>query len=201
MKEQTDEGVGVFEPNGEEKSSKKGDHKVDQFNLNFEDPMKLGNKDWLSDLDYDQIDSLRDDDLGTPPQRPRAALDSHPSEESEPVSLLKIDPDTLFSKSFEKECNFCTNVEPRLTQLAKPKPVKKESEDPIESNEEPKTKAAVGFDVIRENLQTKYLTTKKYYNTKIVNDIIYNEPSNIVSMFKDYLIFDDVSEFLKRWYR
>jgi len=45
------------------------------------------------------------------------------------------------------------------------------------------------------------LTSKEYYNTKIINDIIYNEQTNIVSVFKDYLIFDDVSEFLKRYYK
>jgi len=34
----------------------------------------------------------------------------------------------------------------------------------------------------------------------IINDIIYNEQTHIVSAFKDYLIFDDISEFLKRFY-
>lgn len=45
------------------------------------------------------------------------------------------------------------------------------------------------------------MTSKDFYNVKIVNDIIYNEPTNIVAVFKDYLIYDDLSEFLKRWYR
>ena len=45
------------------------------------------------------------------------------------------------------------------------------------------------------------MTSKEYYNTKIINDILYNEQTNIVSVFKDYLIFDDVSEFLKRYYK
>ena len=40
------------------------------------------------------------------------------------------------------------------------------------------------------------MTGKDYYDVKIVNDIIYNEQTNIVSVFKDYLIFDDVSESL-----
>ena len=40
----------------------------------------------------------------------------------------------------------------------------------------------------------------EYYNVKIINDIIYNENTNVVCIFKDYLIFDDVSEFLKRFY-
>ena len=55
-------------------------------------------------------------------------------------------------------------------------------------------------EVMRTNLEKKYLTSRDYYNSKIINDIIYNENTNIVSVFKDYLIFDDVSEFLKRYY-
>ncbi len=44
------------------------------------------------------------------------------------------------------------------------------------------------------------MTSKDFYNVKIVNDIIYNEPTHIVAVFKDYLIYDDLSEFLKRQY-
>jgi hypothetical protein len=54
--------------------------------------------------------------------------------------------------------------------------------------------------VVKENLEKKYLTSWEYYNSKIVNDIIYNENTHVVSIFKDYLIYDDVSEFLKRSY-
>lgn len=39
------------------------------------------------------------------------------------------------------------------------------------------------------------------YNVQQINDIVYNEKANIVANFKDYLIFDDCSEFLKRFYR
>jgi hypothetical protein len=39
-----------------------------------------------------------------------------------------------------------------------------------------------------------------YYNVKVINDIIYNDTTNLVSCFKDYLIYDDISEFLKRIY-
>lgn len=35
---------------------------------------------------------------------------------------------------------------------------------------------------------------------KIVNDLIYNENTHVVSIFKDYLILDDINEFLKREY-
>ena len=53
---------------------------------------------------------------------------------------------------------------------------------------------------MKHNLEKKYLTSRKYYNIKVINDIIYNECSNIVSSFKDFLIYDDFSEFLKRPY-
>lgn len=49
-------------------------------------------------------------------------------------------------------------------------------------------------------LTTKYLTGMDYYNVKVVNDIIYNDETHLVSLFKDYLILDDISEFLKRTY-
>lgn len=54
--------------------------------------------------------------------------------------------------------------------------------------------------IIERNLDKKYLTSRDYYNSKVITDIIYNESTNLVSVFKDYLIFDDVSEFLKRDY-
>ncbi len=34
----------------------------------------------------------------------------------------------------------------------------------------------------------------------IIDDIIYNEDKNIVSVFKDYLIYDDIGDFLNRAY-
>ena len=70
----------------------------------------------------------------------------------------------------------------------------------IETVDEIKTTFHSKTEVIRNNLEQKYLTSKEYYNTKIVNDIIYNENTSVVSVFKDYLIYDDVSEFLKRDY-
>ena len=44
------------------------------------------------------------------------------------------------------------------------------------------------------------MTSDEFYNVKVVNDIIYNESTHVVSIFKDYLIIDDISEFLKRSY-
>lgn len=36
---------------------------------------------------------------------------------------------------------------------------------------------------------------------KVVTDLIYNENTHIVSIFKDYLILDDINEFMKRSYK
>jgi len=46
----------------------------------------------------------------------------------------------------------------------------------------------------------KYTTTTELYNSKVIHDIMYNELSQVVSVFKDYLILDDLTEFLKRTY-
>lgn len=55
--------------------------------------------------------------------------------------------------------------------------------------------------VIAQNLAKKYLTTRESYNVKVISDIIYNENTHIVSVFKDFLIYDDLTEFLKRLYK
>ena len=54
--------------------------------------------------------------------------------------------------------------------------------------------------MIQNQLSKKYSTNRDYYNVKIVNDLIYNENTHVVSIFKDYLILDDINEFLKRPY-
>ena len=63
-----------------------------------------------------------------------------------------------------------------------------------------KCKTASLQNVIVRNLNKKYLTTRESYNAKVINDIVYNENTHVVSVFKDYLIFDEVSEYLKRFY-
>ena len=47
----------------------------------------------------------------------------------------------------------------------------------------------------------KYSKLPNNYNIIIVDNIIYNEKSHIVSTFKDRLIIDDDGEFLKRYYK
>ncbi len=52
-----------------------------------------------------------------------------------------------------------------------------------------------------QKLQKKYHNTPLDYQMNIINDIIYNEKTHIVAKFKDYLIYDDNSEFFKRYYK
>lgn len=50
------------------------------------------------------------------------------------------------------------------------------------------------------HLYQKYLKPKLFYGKLIAHNIIYNAKTHIVAKFKDYLILDDLSEFLKRYY-
>ena len=46
-----------------------------------------------------------------------------------------------------------------------------------------------------------YKNTNDFYNIKIINEIITNQSSHIVAEFKDYLIKDDFSEFIWKFYK
>lgn len=46
----------------------------------------------------------------------------------------------------------------------------------------------------------RYQSDKIEHNVKLINEIIFNEKVLIVAKFKDYLILDDNSEFLKRYF-
>ena len=53
---------------------------------------------------------------------------------------------------------------------------------------------------IHKLFHKKYAKSVSTYNKIIIDNIIYNEKSHIVATFKDYLIIDDIGEFLKRFY-
>ena len=40
----------------------------------------------------------------------------------------------------------------------------------------------------------------EFENLKVINDLIYNEQTHVVSVFKDFLILEDIKEFLNRFY-
>ena len=53
---------------------------------------------------------------------------------------------------------------------------------------------------IFSKLYSKYKSDNTIYTLNIIDNIIFNERSHLVSKFKDYLIFDDEFEFFKRYY-
>ena len=53
--------------------------------------------------------------------------------------------------------------------------------------------------ITAENLKSKYMATREAYYIKTINDIVFNENSHLVAIFKDYLIYDDSSEFLRNY--
>ena len=55
--------------------------------------------------------------------------------------------------------------------------------------------------IIYKKFKKTYSNNKDFYNIKVINEIICNESSHIVAMFKDYLINGDYSEFLQRFYK
>ena len=63
-----------------------------------------------------------------------------------------------------------------------------------------KTKLLLNFSFSQKLLYNKY--SKKDYNYTYINTtyLIFNEKCRIVSIFKDYLIYDDSTEFLRRFY-
>ena len=53
---------------------------------------------------------------------------------------------------------------------------------------------------IFSKLYSKYKIDNTIYALNVIDNIIFNERSHLVSTFKDYLILDDEFEFLKRYY-
>ena len=56
-------------------------------------------------------------------------------------------------------------------------------------------------DRARFKLIKRYNKPLSYHDVKIINDILYNEKTHYVEQFKEYLIYEDYNEFLKRFYR
>ena len=55
-------------------------------------------------------------------------------------------------------------------------------------------------DRARNKLIKRYNKPLSYHDVKIINDILYNEKTHYVEAFKEYLIYEDYNEFLKRFY-
>jgi hypothetical protein len=46
----------------------------------------------------------------------------------------------------------------------------------------------------------KYNINQEEYNVKVINDLIYDERKHLVATFKEHLIWDDMAEFLIRYF-
>ena len=53
----------------------------------------------------------------------------------------------------------------------------------------------------RNKLIKRYDKPLSYHDVKMINDILYNEKTHYVEAFKEYLIYEDYNEFLKRFYK
>ena len=52
----------------------------------------------------------------------------------------------------------------------------------------------------RKELIKRYEKPSYFYNAKMSNDILYNEKTHYVEMFKEYLLYEDYNEFLRQYY-
>lgn len=55
--------------------------------------------------------------------------------------------------------------------------------------------------IIKQKLTSKYSYDSKMYYRQVITQLIFNQSTRIVSLFKDNLISNDNSEFLKRFYK
>ena len=52
----------------------------------------------------------------------------------------------------------------------------------------------------KKKLIKKYDNPIYFHDIKVINDIIYNEKTHFVEAFKEYLIYEDINEFLLKFY-
>ena len=56
------------------------------------------------------------------------------------------------------------------------------------------------FNLVHKKLSNKYNCTKEFYDSKKIDELIYNDPSKYSSLFKEYLLYEEDTEFLRRYY-
>ena len=54
---------------------------------------------------------------------------------------------------------------------------------------------------IHDKFHSKYVKMPYYYNTIVANRLMHSINSHVVSLFKEFLIYDDIFEFLTKFYR
>ena len=77
---------------------------------------------------------------------------------------------------------------------------------PYINNYNSKTKKNTNYFIIKLEERVKKKLIKRYdhplffHDIKMINDIIYNEKTHFVETFKEYLIYEDLNEFLRKFY-
>jgi hypothetical protein len=54
--------------------------------------------------------------------------------------------------------------------------------------------------IIHQRLEKAHSISQAVFNIRMINDIICAIPTRLVAIFKDFLYFDDPTEYLRRWY-
>jgi len=94
-----------------------------------------------------------------------------------------------------------SKIENNIKQLkSKLLQIKKDNFDLINSFKKSNLSTEALITKIFKKFNRKYNTMPKRYNSTIIDNIIFNEKSHIVSIFKDLLINYDYNDFLKRFY-
>ena len=70
----------------------------------------------------------------------------------------------------------------------------------LHKNSPPKNFLFAFEKLARSKLVKRYDKPLSFHDTKIINDIIYNEKTHFVELFKENLIFEDINEFLRKFY-
>ncbi len=95
-----------------------------------------------------------------------------------------------------------SKIENNIKQLkSKLLQIKKDNFDLINSFKKSNLSTEALITKIFKKFNRKYNTMPKRYNQTIIDNIIFNEKSHIVSIFKDLLINYDFNDFLKRFYK
>lgn len=54
--------------------------------------------------------------------------------------------------------------------------------------------------IMNYSLRKQHFVISQEYNIKVINDLIFDEDTHNVAIFKDFLIYDDTGEFMRRFY-
>ena len=114
-----------------------------------------------------------------------------------PFSIYKVNKRNLKRRLSDKKINKKTLASSSTSYPNKNKSSTFSNIKPVYSYKETLTKAYNKLNTVLHS----YNMTKESINIKITNDIIFDERKRIVSVFKDYLLWNETSDFLKQYYK